>query len=52
MSKVNVKVRKLEIPDNLLGRNYEEDAEFREELKLWIENLWLDKDKYIEEIRT
>lgn len=52
MSKVNVKVRELEIPDNLLGRNYEEDAEFREELKLWIENLWLDKDKYIEEIRT
>ena len=52
MSKVNVKVRKLEIPSNLLGRNYEEDSEFREELKLWIENLWLDKDKYIEEIRT
>lgn len=51
MSKVKVKVKKVEIPDNLLGKNYEEDIEFRENLKEWTENLWLEKDKYIEELK-
>ena len=51
MSKVKVKVKKVEIPDNLLGKNYEEDIEFRENLKEWTENLWLEKDRYIEELK-
>mgnify|MGYP005696090781 FL=1 len=51
MSKVKVKVKKVEIPDNLLGKNYEEDIEFRESLKEWTENLWLEKDRYIEELK-
>ena len=51
MSKVKVKVKQVEIPDNLLGKNYEENIEFRESLKDWTENLWLEKDRYIEELR-
>ena len=51
MSKVDVKVREMIIPENLLGKNYEEDDNFREELKTWIESLWLEKDKYIEEFK-
>ena len=51
MSIVKVKVKKVEIPDNLLGKNYEEDIEFRESLKEWTENLWLEKDRYIEELK-
>ena len=51
MSKVKVKVKKVEIPDNLLGKNYEEDIEFRESLKEWTENLWVEKDRYIEELK-
>ena len=51
MSKVKVKVEQVEIPDNLLGNNYEENIEFRESLKDWTENLWLEKDRYIEELR-
>ena len=51
MSKVHVKVQEIRIPESLLGKNYEEDNNFREELKAWIENLWLEKDKYIEELK-
>ena len=49
MSKVDVKVREIQIPENLLGRNYEEDMKFREELKSWMEDIWQEKDKFIEE---
>tara|TARA_B100000965_G_C19522416_1_gene727159 strand:- start:197 stop:1066 length:870 start_codon:yes stop_codon:yes gene_type:complete len=52
MSEVTVKARKIEIPENLLGKNYEEDNNFRLELKDWIENIWSEKDKYIEELKT
>ena len=52
MSEVTVKARKIEIPDYLLGKNYEEDNNFRLELKDWIENIWSEKDKYIEELKT
>ena len=51
MSKVTIKVREVEIPSNLLGKNYEEDIRFRDELKTWMENLWREKDKYIEELK-
>ena len=52
MSKVTVKVKEIEIPQDLLGKNYEEDSNFRLELKSWIENIWSEKDKYIEEQRS
>ncbi len=52
MSKVTVKVKEIEIPQDLLGKNYEEDSHFRLELKSWIENIWSEKDKYIEEQRS
>tara|TARA_B100000575_G_scaffold280893_1_gene270920 strand:- start:1774 stop:2643 length:870 start_codon:yes stop_codon:yes gene_type:complete len=51
MSKVNVRVKEVQIPEYLIGKNYEEDIEFREELKSWILNLWSDKDRYIEELK-
>jgi 1-acyl-sn-glycerol-3-phosphate acyltransferase len=51
MSDVTVRVKQIKIPDNLLGKNYEEDIEFRESLKQWTEDIWLDKDNYIEELK-
>ena len=51
MSKASVRVKEVQIPEYLLGKNYEEDIEFREELKSWMENLWSDKDQYLEEIK-
>ena len=50
MSNVKVKVREIEIPENLLGKTYENDTVFREELKEWLENIWLEKDNYLKEL--
>ena len=51
MSRVDVKVRQINIPDNLLGKNYEDDPIFRENLKEWVYDIWSDKEKYLEEVR-
>ena len=51
MSNVTVKVREIPIPENLLQKNYEEDITFREDLKSWMENLWTEKDNYIEGLK-
>jgi 1-acyl-sn-glycerol-3-phosphate acyltransferase len=51
MSKAEVRVRQINIPDNLLGKNYEDDPVFRENLKEWVYDIWSDKEKYLEEVR-
>ena len=51
MSKADVKVRQINIPDNLLSKNYEDDPVFRENLKEWVYDIWSDKEKYLEEVR-
>ena len=51
MSKVTVKVREIPIPENLLQKNYEEDITFRGDLKIWMENLWTEKDNFIEDLK-
>ena len=51
MFKADVKVRQINIPDNLLGKNYEDDPIFRENLKEWVYDIWSDKEKYLEEVR-
>ena len=51
MSKVTIKVREIPIPENLLQKNYEEDITFREDLKSWMENLWTEKDNFIEDLK-
>ena len=51
MSKADVRVRQINIPDNLLGKNYEDDPIFRENLKEWVYDIWSKKEKYLEEVR-
>jgi 1-acyl-sn-glycerol-3-phosphate acyltransferase len=51
MSKADVRVRQINIPDDLLGKNYEDDPIFRENLKEWVYDIWSDKEKYLEEVR-
>lgn len=41
---VRVDVRRIEIPPNLIGGNYESDPAFRERVQTWIGELWADKD--------
>ena len=51
MSNVDIRVRQINLPDNLLGKNYEDDPIFRENLKEWVYDIWSDKEKYLEEVR-
>ncbi len=44
LSKVTIKVQEIQIPESLLGKNYEEDQVFRNDLKQWLEKIWQDKD--------
>jgi len=47
--KINVRVRSLPVSPELLG-DYANDGHFRAGLQLWLNNLWADKNRYIEEM--
>ena len=51
MSEVKVLVTKHNIPENLKNRNYSEDQKYREDFKNWIESIWDQKDKDIENLK-
>ena len=51
MKHVKVLVTKYKIPDNLKNRNYANDKDYRDEFKNWIEDIWAEKDKKIEELK-
>ena len=51
MKHVKVLVTKYKIPDNLKNRNYANDKDYRDEFKNWIEAIWAEKDKKIEELK-
>ena len=51
MKHVKVLVTKYKIPDNLKNRNYANDKDYRDEFKNWIETVWAEKDKKIEELK-
>ena len=46
--RIAVNLRKINIPDWVLGGNYEDDAEYRERFQQWVHELWLEKDQLIE----
>lgn len=41
---VQLRVRQLPLPADLLGRDYQEDADFRERFQAWLNQLWAEKD--------
>lgn len=47
MSEVKIKVRKIDIPDSLLKKDYSSQPEFRQELKNWLNNIWEEKNKFL-----
>ena len=51
MKHVKVLVTKYKIPDNLKNRNYANDKDYRDEFKNWIETIWAEKDKKVEELK-
>jgi len=44
---IHVHVRQLPIPQQFIGGDYENDAEFRERFQNWINALWVEKDALI-----
>ena len=49
ITEIIVKAKRVEIPKELLGRNFRTDKTFRRELEAWIDRLWREKDQLISE---
>lgn len=50
--KVVIRARELEIPKQLLGRNFRSDRNIRRELDSWISEIWLEKDKLLTQLKA
>lgn len=50
--RIAVDLRKIEIPEWVLGGNYEDDAEFREKFQNWVDQLWNEKDQLIDRLKA
>ena len=51
MNKVQILVKKYEIPEKLKEKNYLSDGQYREDFKMWIEDIWQQKDKNIDKLK-
>jgi len=49
---VRVNIREREIPAELLGGDYQNDPQFRERVQSWLNELWLEKDRLITQMRA
>lgn len=47
--KVEVNIDRIKIPDDLKGKNYITNMPFRKDLQAWLNNLWLQQDKKLED---
>ena len=52
VSQIAVNLRKIEIPDWVLGGNYEDDPVYRERFQQWVHELWTEKDQLIEQMKA
>ncbi len=51
VGRVQVRVRRLEIPAEFAGGDYSGDAEYRQRFQQWLSGLWAEKDALIGELR-
>jgi len=49
--KIRVRVRSLPVSPELLG-DYANDGRFRSGLQIWLNNIWAEKNRHIEEMMT
>ena len=49
--RIAVNMRKIDIPDWVIGGNYEDDAEYRERFQVWVDALWTEKDQLISQMK-
>lgn len=45
---ITVRIRSLPVPEEVDGRNYLEDTDYRDEIQSWVNQLWADKDLLID----
>jgi hypothetical protein len=48
VSEIRMEIHTRKIPDNLKGRNYSADAEYRRAIKDWLTEQWQQKDQRLE----
>ncbi|RPJ78546.1 MAG: acyltransferase, partial [Deltaproteobacteria bacterium] len=47
---IAVRIKPIVIPKEFIGKDYENDAEFKIQFQKWINQLWLEKDQMIEDV--
>jgi len=47
MGKATIKVDLINIPQHFSAKDYTQDRAFREEIKGWLNNIWTEKDKFL-----
>jgi 1-acyl-sn-glycerol-3-phosphate acyltransferase len=52
VKRITVRMQQLPIPQQFIGADYENDPESREAFQQWLYGLWLEKDRYIEQLRA
>jgi hypothetical protein len=52
VSRIAVDLRKIEIPDWVLGGNYEDDPIYRERFQQWVDQIWTEKDQLISQMKS
>ncbi|QNH50527.1 acyltransferase [Acinetobacter venetianus] len=52
VSDIAVDLRKIDIPDWVLGGNYEDDPVYRERFQKWVDQIWTEKDQLITRMKS
>jgi 1-acyl-sn-glycerol-3-phosphate acyltransferase len=50
--KVIINIKKIDIPSEFIGKDYSSDTEFKERFQNWLNTLWWEKDKLIDQIKS
>ena len=52
VEKINVQIKKMPVPQEFLGGDYQNDDMFRDRIQSWVSDLWQKKDNLIEEYKA
>lgn len=50
--KVIINIKKIDIPSEFIGKDYSADPVFKEQFQAWLNELWLNKDALIDDIKS
>ena len=52
MSVVEIRARKIKIPEKLKNKDYSSDSEYRENLKKWLREIWEEKNQFMRSLTS